>query len=289
MRLPGLFAALLLLVAPGAALAQPPVWIVRDKDSTLVLFGSVHLLPSGLDWRPKALKDALAGADDIWFEAPMDQAGQTAATTAAAAKALLPAGQRLSPLLSRAGRARLAKAAETLGLPMDELDRLQPWYAELAISNALYGKIGIQREDGVELQLWDGVNPAAARHAFETPAEQVGFFADAPVRDQVASLEETLKDMSGAEHDYQVVLKAWMGADLRTLDHEVLRPLRRSSPRLYATVVKQRNARWAAAIDRRLRGSGHTVVVVGMGHLVGADGLPAMLRARGYEVDGPPS
>jgi uncharacterized protein YbaP (TraB family) len=52
-------------------------------------------------------------------------------------------------------------------------------------------------------------------------------------------------------------------------------------------VVQQRNARWVQALLARLKGSGETVVVVGMGHLVGPDGLPAQMRARGYEVLGP--
>ena len=211
-----------------------------------------------------------------------------AATEAATAHAYLPEGQRLTPLLSRAGRARLIKAAETLGLPLDQIDRLQPWYAELAISSALFDKVGAQSEDGVELQLWAGANPAATRHTFETPAQQVGFFANARMSDQVASLEQTLKDMSDAEHDYQVLLKAWMDADLKTLDREAVRPLRRASPALYATVVKQRNARWADAIAARMAGSGRTVVVVGMGHMIGRDGLPALLRAKGFSVQGPP-
>ena len=63
LRLPapllGLAGALALLL-PGTALAKPPIWIVRDADSTILLFGSVHMLPKGVDWTPPALTDALA-------------------------------------------------------------------------------------------------------------------------------------------------------------------------------------------------------------------------------------
>jgi hypothetical protein len=280
-------ALLLLWLAPATALALPPVWVVRDKDSQMVLFGSVHLLPPGLDWRPKALEQALTSADDIWFEAPMGAEGQQDATTAAQEHALLPAGQKLSALLSEAGRDRLAKAAAKLGMSQEDMDRLQPWYAELMLSNALYQKVGAERSQGVELQLWQGVNPDAKRVTFETPAEQVALFAAAPMADQVASLEETLKEAPSAEHDYHVLLKAWMGADLKTLDRKVVEPLRKTSPALYATLVRRRNMRWTQALDKRLQGSGRSVVVVGMGHLIGPDGLPARLRALGYSVEGP--
>lgn len=286
-RLARLAVLLVLLLGPVRALALPPVWVVKDHDSTVTLFGSVHLLPPGVVWRPPALNQALAQADDVWFEAPMDDAGLSDATQEALAHAFLPSGQKLSSLLTRAGRKRLDKVAVLFGVPTDRFDRLQPWYAELMIQGALFQRLGIKGSDGVEQQLWAGVAPPAKRVTLETPAQQIGYFADAPLADQAASLEQTLKDFGHADHDYQVLLKAWLGGDIRVLDHEVVEPLKKSSPGLYDRVVAQRNARWVKAIETRMKGSGHTVVVVGMGHLIGRDGLPAQLRAAGYEVDGP--
>jgi len=69
--LAGLLAALSL---SAAAAAEPPMWVVRDRNSEVVLFGSVHVLPPGLAWEPPALKRAIASADDIWFELPSDPA-----------------------------------------------------------------------------------------------------------------------------------------------------------------------------------------------------------------------
>jgi uncharacterized protein YbaP (TraB family) len=282
-----IFAVLVLLLAPAEALALPPVWVVHDHDSTITLFGSVHLLPPGVDWRPPRLKQAVAEADDVWFEAPMDEAGLAAASQAALADAFLPEGRKLSSLLSPAGRARLAKTAALFGVPVDQFERLQPWYAELMIEGALFRRLGLQGADGVEEQLWGGLPPAAKRVTLETPAEQIELFAGAPLEEQAASLEQTLKDVPHARRDYDVLLKAWLDGDVRTLDREVVRPLQRSSPGLYQRVVAQRNARWVKAIEARMSGSGHTVIVVGMGHLVGRDGVPAQLRAAGYQVDGP--
>ena len=278
---------LFLLFAPAAALALPPVWVVHDQDSDVTLFGSVHLLPQGVDWRPAQLDQALAAANDVWFEAPMDAGSLSGATQAALQHAFLPEGQTLQPMLSVAGRERLAAAAKLVGVQVQQFDRLQPWYAELLISSAMYQVVGVKASDGVEQTLWGKVPDTAARHAFETPQEQVGFFADAPLPEQVASLEQTLKDLKDAKHDYQVLLRAWLAGDLKTLDREVVRPLQKTSPGLYARVVEARNARWTESIVGRLHGSGHTVIIVGMGHLIGPGGLPALLRARGYKVDGP--
>ena len=59
MRLAGAAFVLALILAPAAATALPPVWVIKDKDSTITLFGSVHVLPPGVDWRPSTLKSAL--------------------------------------------------------------------------------------------------------------------------------------------------------------------------------------------------------------------------------------
>jgi len=82
-------------------------------------------------------------------------------------------------------------------------------------------------------------------------------------------------------------VRAWMAGDLKAIDREALKPLRKASPSLFQHLVTDRNARWTAALDQRLKGHGRAVVVVGMAHLVGPDGVPARLRALGYRVEGP--
>lgn len=287
MRFARLLLPLLLLLAPAAASARPPVWVVRDADSTIVLFGSVHILPQGLDWRPPALDAAIAKADDLWFEVPFDDAAQLGAQRAMLAGGMMPEGQRMSDLLSPRGRKRLAAVAAEFGVPVDQLDRLRPWLAELTLTLAIYQKTGADGADGVERQISASAPPAARRMAFETPEQQIGFFANAPLKDQVASLEETLKESEDAEGQYKALVAAWMKADVRALDREAVQPLRKASPTLYATLVTDRNAAWTQQILQRLHGSGHTVIVVGVGHLVGKDSVPNRLRALGVQVDGP--
>jgi uncharacterized protein YbaP (TraB family) len=261
--------------------------VVKDADSTIVLFGSVHVLPPGLDWRPAALNDALAHADDFWLEVPFDQDAQMAAQRAALAHGMLPKGRHLTELLSRSGLKRLQKVAADYGLSMQILDGFQPWFAELSISAAIYQRAGGDNADGVERQLYDGAPGSANKQPFETPQPKIGIFAPAPQKEQLASLEQTLKEAAEAPDQFRELVDAWMKGDVKKLDAEAVQPLRKASPALYATLVTQRNARWTDEIMRRLRGSGHTVVVVGVGHLVGKDSVPNRLRAMGVEVDGP--
>ena len=283
----GLLALLAGLLTAGAAQARPPVWTVRDADSELVLFGSVHLLPPGLDWRPPPLAQAVASADDVWFELPIDAATETETSRLAAQLGLLPPDQSLFKLLPPGDAQRLVKVAKLYGVDLAVLDRLRPWLADVALSGAAFQKAGAGAQDGVEKAIAAQAPAHVQRRAFETPREQVEILSGAPMAEQLAALSETIRSMEEDPEAFAVLVNAWMAGDLEALDQEALEPLRKASPVLFRRLVSERNARWTLTLDERLKGRGRTVVVVGMGHLIGPDGVPARLRALGYEVEGP--
>lgn len=288
MSLRTLLAGLLAAAACSApARAEPPMWTVRDADSKIVLFGSVHMLPPELKWRTPALDKALAGADDLWFEIPVDDAGDAQAAQAAMSAGMLPSGQTLSSRLSLKGAERLARHAGALGLSLPALEQMRPWLADVSLSTAVYMRAGALSASGVENQVSQRAPRTAERRAFETPAQQIGFLASAPEAEQVAGLEETLRELDESPNAYDDLVVAWLSGDIDTLEREAVAPMRKASPGLYRRMVADRNARWVEAIKARMAGAGDTVVVVGVGHLVGPDGLPTRLRALGYQVDGP--
>lgn len=280
-----LLLAALALATPAAA--RPPVWVVKDKDSELVLFGSVHVLPPGLDWKPPALAQALARADDLWFEVPPDAASRAASTRAAGKLGVLAPGQSLFKLLPTEDAARLTRVAKTYGVSATLLDHLQPWMAEMVLAGAAFQKAGAATEDGVETAIAAAAPTTAARRSFETPADQVAMLASMPAAEQLASLRATLKSMEETPDEYDRLVRAWSAGDLAAIDRLALAPVRTATPRTYERLVKARNAAWTKVLHTRLKGRGRTVVVVGMGHLIGPDGLPARLRALGYSVKGP--
>lgn len=285
MRLLAAFAAVLALAGP--ARADPPMWVVRDDDSELVLFGSVHLLPPGLAWRTAALDAALGRAEDLWLELPVDGASQQQGAKLAQQRMLLPKGKTLDGQLSVAGRARLRRIAPTLGLTAQQLQPLRPWMAEVTLTVALAQRAGATSGGGVEQTLTRDPNVTARRRAFETVEQQVALFADAPAKEQAAALEQTMREIEEDPLSYERLAKAWAASDLAALQAEALDPMRKQSPALFKRLVSDRNRAWTGMIVERLKGGGRTVVVVGAGHLIGRGGLPQRLRALGYRVEGP--
>ena len=273
------------LASPAAA--KPPMWVVTSAKAKMVLFGSIHLLPSGLDWRPAALDDALAQADELWTELPINAASDNEASTAVLARGVLPVGRSLAAMLTPDQFDKLRKAATDLHCAPEALDRMQPWMAEFTLSIADDARGGADAFNGVEEQVQAITPLAAKRLAFETARQQIEFLAGAPVKDQIASLDWTLAEIEDDPASYQRVVDEWMAADLGGLQHDALQPLQSVSPALYGRLITRRNQAWASALASRLKKKGKVVVVVGVGHMIGPLGLPALLRARGFDVQGP--
>lgn len=290
-RLPGLCALILLALsaacAPPPAQAQPAVWIVRDHDSEMLLFGSIHLLPPGLDWRPAALDAALAKADDLWFELPVDPATEQEAARLAMRLGVLPPGPGLYERLPEDSRLRLGRMAVKYGLPPNVLDQLKPWFAEVMLVTTMVGAQGADIANGVEQQVSATAPPGVRREALESVEDQLAAFDHVPMEEQLASLAYNLQAMEEDPEAFDRLVAIWMSADLAALEAEAVAPLEAVAPALYERLIVARNAAWLAQLQDRLEGSGRTVVVVGAGHLVGEVGLPERLRALGYEVEGP--
>jgi len=281
-----LAAGLLLGPAAGPALAQPSVWVVHGEHCTITLFGSIHVLPQGLDWEPAALAEALTQADELWFEIPVGQRSEAQAAAEAQARGFLPEGKTLSALLPADDIRRLADFADQHRLSMAKLDRMRPWFVDLLVSSFSYMQDGAGQQDGVEAQLAQAA-PQAARRAFETAAQQVEMVSGAPQDAQIASLESSLREADSDPDEYRRMLDAWLKGDGQEIyQHDVL-TLRKDAPDLFRILITERNAAWTRVLAGRLGGTGHVVVVVGAAHLLGPDGLPARLRALGFQVDGP--
>ncbi len=277
-----------LILAFGQAHGQPAVWTVKGQHGEVVLFGSVHLLPGGLDWRPAALDRDLARADNLWFELPLDQATDDDARRITLRQGALPPGDSLWAHLTASQRARVERAATGVGVPPAVLTPLRPWMAELTLSLADDARTGAVAAQGVEARLQADAPPTARRHALETVRQQVGFLAGAALGDQIASLDETAREMTVDGDLYARIVREWMAADMDGLQRDALDPLISSAPAIYRRLIVDRNRRWARVLARVVKDDrGVTVVVVGAGHLVGPAGVPALLRARGLRVEGP--
>ena len=281
------WATLALALGVTPARADPPIWSVAGAEGEVTMFGSVHLLAESTQWKTARLADALAKADEVWFEIPFDAAAQSQAGAEALRRGLLSDKESLSKILPPDVWERLATTATTLGIEPARLDRLRPWLAEITLATTYLARRGAQESLGVERQLYESTPATAEKKAFETPAEQIGFFADAALTDQIASLRETLREIAEEPDSFDRLSAAWAAGDVGVIEADAVEDLRRDAPGMYERLVAARNRRWVVEIERLLKARRRVLIVVGVGHLVGPDSVPALLRRRGVAVEGP--
>lgn len=97
----------------------------------------------------------------------------------------------------------------------------------------------------------------------------------------IATLDE-LADGPAALAD---LFNAWADGDAAAIDREINGRLRDEMPTLYDILIVERNTAWTERLEQVMDEPGVVMVVVGAGHLAGADGVPTMLAARGYAVE----
>lgn len=261
----------------------PALWVIRDADSTIYLFGTVHVLRPDTPWGSARVDQALASADELWLE--VANPDDVAAVAPLMQRYGLSPDRPLSSRLTAAEMQDLDAAARTLGLSGAQLDPMQPWLASLTLSMAPLLKAGYDPQSGVELILKARAAAAGTPvRGLETLEQQITILATLPEPTQLAGLRSTLQDFDEAGTQLDRMVTGWARGDLRAMEQAMAGEMKAQSIYLYDAMLVRRNANWAEQIDTLLDGSGTQFIAVGSGHLVGDDSVIEMLRERGIEV-----
>ncbi|MDP1737526.1 MAG: TraB/GumN family protein [Caulobacter sp.] len=275
----------LAVVTTAGALAAPALWAVKDRDSTIYLFGTMHVLSDEADWRTPAYDRALTDSTVVWFETDVDADPKTIAPL------LIRYGfdfhTPLSEKVSPETMAAVRKALKAFPGPPSVIDTMQPWTAGLMIQLAPAMGGDFSGEAGADsvLNKEARANGQTVRY-FESAEQQVRFFADLPQGVQVQFLEDSLEGSAlGAGDDLEEMQAGWIEGDLQAFGSALTAAMRDERPELYDALIRGRNLLWTGVIAQEMRGSGVQMVNVGALHLVGQDGLVVLLRKRGFVVE----
>jgi len=276
---------LLLAAAPAQPQAHPALWKLSDADTTIYLFGTIHILPAGTVWMDPPIKRAVESAQSLTLEAVLDQdPGQVATVLMkiGTAKGLPPLAERVPP----AKRAPLAAMVKASGLPSTFLDGMKSWAAAIMLTGPALQQIGVDAaaSPGVEPQLTTLFRSAKKPvEGFETAEVQLGYFDRLPESAQRAFLVATLDDPAKAKADFVKMIAAWEKGDPAAIEKSFADDPE-FTPALRDLLIRQRDRKWADAIAKRLDQPGTVFVAVGAGHLVGPDSVQRMLSDKGLKV-----
>jgi uncharacterized protein YbaP (TraB family) len=257
--------------------------VLRDADSTVYLFGTIHFLRPGTDWQTAQVSAALAEARSIVLEVA-DPTDQAAVAPLIQQYGMSPE-RPLSTLLTPDDFQRLGDAAETLGASAAQINPMRPWLAGVMLSGAIPARGGFDAASGVDVSLRaEAAKASLAIRGLETPGDQVRMLSGFPEDGQLAFLRNTLDIFDQAPTELGQLADAWTLGDVERISDITLEPMKALSFTLYETVIVDRNRRWAGQIAELLEDSGTTFVAVGALHLAGSDSVQSLLSQRGLQV-----
>ncbi len=279
---------LLSLLAPLPLLAdgEHPVsmWLVEGDRNRVYLLGSVHLLRKQDHPLPDVIEAAYADAEALVMELDMDDLDPVAIQAETNRIGVLRDGRTLADLMGAGPYADAAETAATLEIPLDLLGSTEPWFAALTVQQLVLTRIGFNPLYGIEMHMaMKASQDGKAIEGLETVEEQLAFLDGLSIDAQREFLLQVLRDGETLETDMDALITAWRNGDTAFLEREMLAEIQ-ASDELYEALLAERNRRWLAAITGLLDDDDDYLVVVGAAHLIGDDGVPALLEARGIRT-----
>lgn len=279
-------AAMIAATALGApALAQPAMWAVKDADSTIYLFGTVHLLMPETQWKTDKLEAAMKEAEQLFLELPTTNAQELAPQMMPLiSKYGLAPATPLSSSLTPEEMKTLDEAAKLAGMTGPQLDIFRPWFAALTLTTSAIISAGYDPASGVDSKIEAAFGARGLKpKGLESIEGQLQVFANLSREEELAYLRETIKDYQNAATMLDGMVDQWSKGDIAAMEQIFVTEMRDASPDLYAALLPNRNANWVAQIEDMLKGKGVIFIAVGAGHLIGEDSVQAMLKAKGIQ------
>lgn len=259
---------------------NPLLYEIAAADGTVQgwMFGTIHALPDDIDWRTPAIGRVIDAADFLVVEIGAvtgRDKGTSVYASLAQSPGLPPIAQRLPAEL----RPQLAALLDRGGLEAEAFATEESWAAAIAL--ARIDATG-DPANGVDRAL---IAEFAGRpqRQLEGLRGQLAIFDRLPETAQSAMLAAVVRDSDAARRDPGRLQRAWISGDEATIEASTREGIL-ADPELRAALLTRRNHRWVAALVPLLAEAPRPLIAVGAAHLVGPEGLAALLADEGYRI-----
>lgn len=272
---------------PGAEYIKgPALWVVKDVDTTVYLFGTVHVLKPETVWQTDAFAKAFAASDILYQEANVSEEVQQQLSALLPSMAFYSDGRTLMGVLDDEDEKEVLEAAEIVGLPPAALNRMKPWFAALGLTQMHMVKTGYRAESGVDPVLTKKAEAAGKpiRH-FETAEQQLRMLADLPEDVQIEFLVAGSEAIEDAPDMLDELVADWEVGDVAGLADLISDEEAMGGEILMEKLLVERNKNWVKEIRELMDDEAGTfMVAVGAAHLAGEDSVIDLLREQGENV-----
>lgn len=277
--------AVWLWVAAGSAQGKHFLWKVEGPGASVAyLLGSLHVLTPDFYPLSTEINQAFAASKTLVEEVDFDEMNDPAQMMNALGRAMLADGRTLDQMVAPATFAEVSRRVEKAGLPMMAIQRMKPWLVAITLMGPTLQAAGFKAELGIDKHFFDRAKEAGLkRQSLETLAYQMARFDELSPKLQEEMLISGMKELDTQVGNVTEMAKQWAAGDIKSLEKSLLVSFE-DSRELYDRLLVERNRNWVPHVETCLQQNAGCFIVVGAAHLVGPDGLPALLANKGYKV-----
>ncbi len=267
---------------------RPFCWVMKSPGESIesYLLGSIHVAKPEIYPLPASVEDAFLASEVIVVEADPQESQSPRLREMLIGRAMNVSGAKLEDVLSEDAYGRLVSYAKKANLKMPMLNRFKPWYVAQMITVIEMQKLGFKAEHGIEVYFLGRARGKMPMVELEGAEYQLEFLNSFSLAEQSLMLEYALLDLENIGSLVDDMMAAWLeGSPLRLekLLHGYLEDVE-GLEGVYRKLFTARNRKMAEKIEVYMTSGKRHFVVVGAGHVVGDDGIIALLRGKGIEV-----
>ena len=270
--------------APPAVAKKALFWKVSSGDNVTYLLGSIHLGSKNMYPLPKEVEDAFEHSSALIVEVDINHLDQQKIQALVMETGMYQGDDTLWDHIGKENRARLEQFCEKYGFPAAGMAKMKPWVVAMLVATLPMMKNGMEAGLGIDKYFLDKAGKAQKR-VVEVESAEWQFKLLSGITDEM--LDQYLA--STVEQDplthARKLQEAWLSGDAGRVDQFVREAMAKSPEELNRALLTDRNPHMADVAEQFLKSKDQGFMVVGAAHMVGKDGVVALLEKRGYKVE----
>ncbi len=268
-----------------AVYAESSVWKLDADNGSFYLAGSCHVLRKSDYPLPEEFELAYDDADQVIFETDIEALMSPDIQLLLISNGMYTGGDTLEKKLSKKAYDSLVTFCKDRAMPIALFQNFKPWMVAMTFLVLELQKNGISPADGLDMYFSnkakkDGKQTGGLEDVYKH-IELVSSFEE-EFDDSI--IESFIQEVEEVQVIMEDLIKSWRDGDEIGIDEYLSENMRKEFPKLFKKLLSDRNRDWIPHLETLMDSGKRTLVIVGVGHLVGEDGVINLLKSRGYKL-----
>ncbi len=273
------------IVFSTAVYAESSVWKLDTDNGSFYLAGSCHVLRKSDYPLPEEFESAYDDADQIIFETDIEALRSQDIQLLLISKGMYTGGDTLEKKLSKKAYESLAKFCRDRSMSIALFQNFKPWMVTMTLLALELEKNGITAADGLDMYFSNKAKKDGKQTGgLEDVYKHVELVSSLEEEFDESIIESFIQEVEELQVIMEDLIKSWRAGDEAGIDEYLLETMCKEYPGLYKRLITDRNRDWIPHLETLMDSGKRTLVIVGVGHLVGEDSVINLLKSRGYKV-----